>query len=410
MNTKLVTLFSIHYEKEKMSFKLANLAAVLVVFAIFQSNASAQSTQSWPTEKWIVSSPEKEGIDPLAIKELVSDIEAGKYGLLDHFLLIRHGRVVADHHFEHDYKKIATSYDQKNHQYNYDHPNWHPYYRDTKLHTLQSVTKSINSVALGIAIDEGHIPDGVKTPAMSFFKEWKPDMSDQRRRAMTLEDMLTMRSGIRWNEMVSYDSDENSCIQLEASENWIQFVLDQPMREQPGARFDYNSGVSVLLGKIVQVATGKRVDEYAREKLFEPLGIKESYWKITPDDEVDTEGGLYLSAHDLARIAYLVLRKGNWNGKQIVSEAWVNASTAPVVSDVFPASAKNDQGYGYQWWVPTHESGQTKIFSGSGYGGQFPIVVPEHDLVIVFNAWNIHDQPEMSSMRAVIDRIIPAIR
>ena len=91
------------------------------------------------------------------------------------------------------------------------------------------------------------------------------------------------------------------------------------MREKPGTVFDYNSGVSVLLGKIVRVATGHRIDAYAQQKLFEPIGIKEYYWKTTPDGEADTEGGLYLSAHDLARIAYLFLRDGNWDGKQIVS-------------------------------------------------------------------------------------------
>ena len=320
------------------------------------------------------------------------------------------GLCLADHHFQHDYEKISSKHKPKNHQYDYDHPAWHPYYRDTKLHTLQSVTKSITSAVLGIAIDKGHIPDGVAAPAMSFFKTYKTDLSDVRKRAMTLEDLLTMRSGIQWNEMISYDDQSNSCIQLEASENWIQFVLDQPMREEPGKVFDYNSGVSVLLGKIVRVATGQRIDEYAKKNLFEPIGIKKSYWKITPDGEVDTEGGLYLSAHDLARIAYLFLRNGKWNGRQIISKKWVKSSIAPVVPDTQPGNGRPDQGYGYQWWIPTHENGQTKIFCGSGYGGQFPVIVPEHDLVIVFNAWNIHDHPNRSTLRAVQDRILPAIK
>lgn len=365
---------------------------------------------TWPKNEWPVSRPEKEGFDAKAIESIVADMKAGEFGLLDHFLLIRHGRIVADHHFKHNYEKISAKYDRKNHQYNYDHPEWHPYYRGTKLHSLQSVTKSITSIALGIAIDEGHIPDGVETPAMSFFKTYKADFDDPNRKAMKLKDMLTMRSGIRWNEQISYESEQNSCIQLEASNEWIQFVLDQPMRERPGTIFDYNSGVSVLLGKIVGVATNQRIDSYANEKLFKPIGINEFYWKTTPDGEVDTEGGLYLSAHDLARIAYLFLRNGNWDGKQIVSEEWVRASTAPVVSDIRPDNGRPDSGYGYQWWVPQHENGKTKIYSGRGYGGQFPIVVPEHDLVIVFNAWNIHGSAKQSAERAVLDRILPAIK
>ncbi|MHC4993063.1 MAG: serine hydrolase domain-containing protein [Planctomycetota bacterium] len=369
----------------------------IVALVLLGLACAARAQESvWPGESWPVSSAAEEGVDPAAIAALTADIEAGKYGLVDHFLLIRHGRVVSDRHFVQDYETIAAQHDSANHQYNYDHPDWHPYYADTKLHTLQSVTKSITSICIGIA------------PEMSFFRSYDPDMSDPRRRDMTLEDMLTMRSGIDWNEMISYDDEANSCIQLEASDEWIRFVLDRPMREDPGTRFDYNSGVSVLLGKIVRVATGKRIDEYAREKLFTPLGIDEFYWKITPDGEADTEGGLYLSAHDLARIAYLFLRKGEWNGKRIVSEAWVEASVRPHVT--LGGNGRPARAYGYQWWVPQHADGRPTVYQGSGYGGQFPIVVPHLDLVVVFNAWNIHDRPKLSTQAAVGDIIIPATR
>jgi CubicO group peptidase (beta-lactamase class C family) len=336
-------------------------------------------------------------------------MEEGVYGLIDHFLLTRHGRVVADHHFEHDYVTIASAYDTTNQQYNYDHPEWHPYYRDTDLHTLQSVTKSITSAALGIAVDEGHI-SGVEVPGMSFFDAYSPDMSDQRRVDMTLEDLLTMRSGIEWNESGSYQSMENSCVQMEASDTWIEFVLGHPMREDPGTFWDYNSGASVLLGKIVGVATGQRVDAWAEEKLFNPIGITDYYWKITPDGEVDTEGGLYLSAHDLARIGYLFLNDGEWDGQQIISEEWVRASTAPVVADIVPDNGRPDSGYGYQWWVPDHEAGETQVFAGNGYGGQFVLVAPEYDIVAVFNGWNIHDRPERSYWRTLQERILPVIQ
>jgi len=337
----------------------------------------------------------------------MADIAAGNYGLIDHFLLIRHGRVVADHHFEQDYASIASAYDTTNHQYNYDHPDWHPYYRNTDLHTLQSVTKSVTSVALGIAIDEGYIP-GVDVPTASFFKAYDPDLSDPRKRAMTLEDMLTMRSGIEWNEMISYEDEENSCTQMEASDEWIRFVLDHPMGADPGTSWNYNSGVSVLLGKILQVATGQRIDEWARERLFEPIGITDFYWKITPDGEVDTEGGLYLSAHDLARIGYLFLREGMWDDRRVVSEDWVGASISPVVADIRPDNGRPDSGYGYQWWVPDHDGENTFMFAGNGYGGQFLQVTPEYDLVVVFNAWNIHGGARYSSWRALQERIIPA--
>ena len=227
---------------------------------------------------------------------------------------------------------------------------------------------------------------------------------------MTLEDLLTMRSGIEWNEMISYDDASNSCIQMEASDEWVRYVLDQPMKTDPGAVFDYNSGVSVLLGEIVRITTGQRIDDWARERLFEPIGITDFYWKVTPDGEIDTEGGLYLTAHDLARSGYLFLKNGMWDGKRVISEEWVEASTSPVITDVRPENGRRDSGYGYQWWVPDHDGETARVFGGNGYGGQFLQVVPEHDLIVVWNGWNIHSPAGSASNSALWLRILPAIR
>lgn len=361
----------------------------------------------WPGARWDASTPAEEGIDPAAIDSLIADIEAGRYGLVDHFLLIRHGRIVADRRFEHDYDAIAARYDTTKHQYNYDHPEWHPYYRDTPLHTLQSVTKSVTSAALGIAIDEGHIT-GVDVPVVPFFTAYGPDTSDPRRRAMTLEDLLTMRSGIEWNTSAAYGTGVHSTDHLEASDGWVRFILEQPMDTLPGVAYEYNDGASVLIGKILREATGHRPDEWAADRLFGPIGIRDFYWKITPDGEADTEGGLYLAPHDLARIGYLFLRGGVWDGRRVISEEWVRTSTAPVVPDIDPDNGRPDPGYGYQWWIPEQEEGRPVVFAGNGYGGQFLLVVPGYDIVAVFNGWNIHDRPELSTYRALQERILPS--
>jgi CubicO group peptidase (beta-lactamase class C family) len=346
-------------------------------------------------------------MDASVLDAIHNDITNGKYGLIDEFLVIRHGKVVANHHYEQNYDSIATQYDTTNHMFNYDHPEWHPYYHRSNLHSLQSVTKSINSVALGIAIDEGHL-EGVNIHPMELFKGYTQDFSDPRRKAMTLEDMLTMRSGIDWNESGSYESDSNSCIIMEQSNAWVQYVLGRPMREDPGTKWDYNSGVSVLLGKLVSISTGTRVDKWTEEKLFKPLGIKNYFWKTTPDNEVDSEGGLYLSSQDLARIGYLFLHKGKWGDKQVVSEKWVEQSIKPTVPDINPESSDSDSGYGYQWWIP---STQPFIFACNGYGGQYLMVAPDYDLVVVFNGWNIHyNKTSLSSFHALKERIIPAVK
>ena len=374
---------------------------------------AGEASPPWPGEEWPVSTPEAEGVDPAEIDSLVADIDAGRYGLIDQFLLIRHGRVIADHRWDHSerYAEILSQQeDTASHQYNYDHPAWHPYYRDTDLHTLQSVTKSVMSVAFGIAIDEGHVP-GVAVAAWPYLAEYGPDLADPRRATATLEDFLTMRSGMDWaTPGQGYDDETHPTVVLEASHAWIEYVVGRPVGTDPGTRFDYNDGVSVLLGWILRETTGQRLDAWAEERLFGPIGIDEYHWKTTPGGETDSEGGLYLATHDLARIGYLMLRGGEWDGRRIVSEEWVRASTSPVVPDIAPGNDRADTGYGYQWWVPVHEDGEATIFAANGYGGQFLHVVPEHDLISVFNGWTLHQSTEMSSWAALQQRILPAVQ
>jgi CubicO group peptidase (beta-lactamase class C family) len=351
---------------------------------------------------WKASTPSAEGVNPLVIDSIDQEIKQGIYGYVDHFLLIRNGKLIVDQHYNQDYRSVMEKYDTTNHQYNYDHTAWHPYYKNTALHTLQSVTKSVTSILLGIALDEGFI-SGVDSSVWSFFMDYELDLSDERKRSLTIHALLTMQTGIEWDEE-NYNEADNSCILMEGSEDWIQFVLNHPMDAFPGSVFEYNSGASVLLGKIVRTATGKRIDEWAEEKLFSPLGITNYYWKLTPKGEVDTEGGLYLSAHDLAKIGYLMLHKGKWENQQIVSKQWVEKSVKPFVT------FSEQSGYGYQWWVPKYAEDKAEIFAGNGYGGQFLLVVPEYDMIVVFNGWNIHEQTEKSTWRALQDRILPATR
>jgi len=335
------------------------------------------------------------------------EINNGSYGLIDRFMVIQNEELLADFKYVQDYETIAKKYDTTNHQYNYNHPNWHPYYKQTELHTLQSVTKSVTSILLGIAFDlkEDY---NVNTKVMPMFTDYDIEAPDKRKNAITIEDLLTMRSGLKWQEG-DYTDLSDDCIAMEASNEWIKYVLNKPTDTLPGTRFEYNSGASVLLGKIVRIITGKRIDKWAEEKLFEPLGITGYYWKKTPNGEIDTEGGLYLKAEDLAKLGALFLNKGKWQNQQIVSENWVTASISPIVNDVNPDN-KSNVGYGYQWWIPEHSNGKSNIFAGNGYGGQFLMVVPEYNLIVVFNGWNINDTPEKSTWSVLQDRIMPVLK
>jgi CubicO group peptidase (beta-lactamase class C family) len=380
-----------------------NTLFILFLLNIIASCSAQQDIHlnEFSNSTWIYSTAEKEGINQLVIDSIHNEITGGKYGLVDHFLLIKNGKVIADHHYTHDYNSIMRKYDTTNYQYNYDHIDWHPYYNQSELHTLQSVTKSITSLLVGIAFDEGFITD-LNAPILSYFSNFSIDTNDHIKNQISIENLLLMQSGIEWDEE-NYDVATNSCVIMEASDDWIQYVLNQPMDTIPGTVFEYNSGASMLLGKIVREATGKRIDKWAEEKLFKPLGIANYYWKITPTGEIDTEGGLYLTPHDLAKIGYLIINNGKWGNEQIVSKSWINKSIEP--NDGFFEEIK----YGYQWLIPSHENGQAKIIAGNGYGEQYVMMSLEHNLLVVFNGWNHHDEPEKSTWNILQNLIIPSI-
>ena len=143
------------------------------------------------------------------IDSIHSEITNGDYGLIDRFMVIQNAALLADFKYEQDYESIATKYDTTNHQYNYNHPSWHPYYKQTELHTLQSVTKSITSILLGIALDLNK-DYNVNTPVMPLFKRYKVKSSDKRRNEIIIKDLLTMRSGMMWDES-DYNDPNNDC-------------------------------------------------------------------------------------------------------------------------------------------------------------------------------------------------------
>ena len=343
------------------------------------------------------------------IDSINSDINNGDYGLIDRFMVIRNDELLADFKYDQDYETIVQKYDTTNHQYNFNNTDWHPYYKESELHTLQSVTKSITSILFGIALDLNK-EYTVSNKAMPLLNDSDIVFKDERKQNITIEDLLTMRSGLQWNEETDHNDTTNDCFRLESSDNWIDYVLSKPMDTIPGTRFVYNGGGTVLLGKIVRTITGKRIDDWAEEKLFKPLGITDYYWKETPDGEIDTEGGLYLKAEDLAKIGSLFLNKGKWNGEQIVSESWVTTSTSPLLKNVKP-QWRDVTGYGYQWWIPEYsDDGRVGIYAANGYGDQYLMVAPEYQLIIVFNGWNINSEPEMSAYRVLRDRIIPTLK
>lgn len=368
-----------------------NLLFVVLISAIlFSCNEATENNTKKDPFEWSVSSISDEGIDSIKIDSIHKNIVSGDYGLVDHLLIIRNGNLIFDKHYENNYDSIAQLYDTANFQFNYNHPAWHPYYKGSDLHTLQSCTKSITSLLIGIAIDEGLITN-TDIKVMELFDSYRPTEKDALKDSITLQDLLTMRGGFNWDESrIPYSDPNNNCYILETSDNWLDYILQVPMDTIPGTKFEYNSGITVLLGEIIRIKTGERVDKWAEEKLFKPLDITDYYWKISPNGEVDTEGGLYLSIYDFAKIGQLVLNKGSWQGKRIISEKWLQESTSQHV--------KPDMldWYGYQWWLWNPKKDDYQLILAIGYGGQYLFIDPENNLLTVMNRWNIHGSSEKS--------------
>jgi CubicO group peptidase (beta-lactamase class C family) len=358
---------------------------------------------------WPKSDPAAEGVDAATLVALDAEMAAGKHGNIDGLLVIRHGKVVFERRYARDYVAQNPDPVRASHAYNYYDPHWHPWYHgDAELHTMQSVSKSVLAVLFGIAQQQGLLP-ALDTPALALLKNRRFADPDGRKARITLRHLLTMRSGIAWDEdSVPYTDPRNDCAAMEASGDWVQFVLDKPMAAAPGSTYVYNSGITMLLAEILESLTGRKLAEYAEAELFKPLGIRAHYWKLTPTGLPDAEGGLYLAPRDLAKIAKLYLDEGRVDGRQLVRRDWVRESLAPATASTYPEDPVwGKAGYGYQWWVYGDYFGQP-AWGGSGYGGQVPVAVPGLDLIVVITSWNIYG-PATEPLTLVRERILPAV-
>ena len=388
--------------------------SITIAALVGVSTVAAQPRQAapWPTTGWTRATPQSQRLSSAAFEDLDRAIAGGTYGNVDWLVVARAGIMVFDKRYPRDYREISRGKTGPigcgegctdpawMHEFNYLHPRWHPFYEGRDLHTLQSVTKSIAATVIGTAMQKGRIK-GTERPFLDFFKDRDLSRIDPRLRRATLADLLTMRSGIEWHENDRPLDDSNTTVQLEKSKDWIQFTLDQPMDAAPGTRWSYNSGGSQLMSGIIRAATGQHIDEYARLSLFGPLGIRDFHWKKTPTGHPDTEGGLYLSAPDLAKIGLLYLRDGQWDGTRLLPSGWVATATTPHVTGL-----QGGWGYGYQWWVMSRNG--TDIWAGRGFGGQTLIVIPSRDIVAVVNAWNVFGTPARPIFEPLLAALLQA--
>jgi CubicO group peptidase (beta-lactamase class C family) len=252
------------------------------------------------------------------------------------------------------------------------------------LHNIKSATKGIASLALGIAIDRGLIRS-VNEPIFSFFPELS-DLRSPEKERIQLVHALTMTMGLKWVEAIPSNEDDNDEVRMHMASDPCRYVLGLPATTPPGQEYFYNTGALTLVSAIVRKATGRTLDEFARETLFQPLGITSVEWVRVKGDS-DAGGGLRLRPRDMAKIGQLVLAGGRWNDSQIVSKAWIETSTAPKIE------ATGGQFYGYLWFLGRSlPNGREVHWAGAlGRGGQSIRIVPELDLVVVVTAGYYQD-------------------
>ncbi len=325
------------------------LSRVLVCLCIpfFVSCGRNTARDYWPTESWRRASPESAGFDSGKLLAALRSRDLGDLGL-DSLLVIRKGYVLAEA---------------------YRYPN-----APDLAHNVNSVTKSVVSTVFGIARDKGLVANGGKR-VLDYFPEYARTETDGRKKRLTTEHVLTMRTGQNWNENATPNM-VNSLDAMIASDDWLEYVLDAPMMMEGGVAFDYNTGASHILTGILQSVTGD-AEAFARETLFDPIGITGYRWKKDPKGIPAGGYGLSLKSEDIARLGFLMLNDGRWDGKRIVSKRWVRKATKAHTTTV--GSFNSSWNYGYQWWIDPSATS----FSAQGYAGQYLFVVPKMDLVVV---------------------------
>jgi CubicO group peptidase (beta-lactamase class C family) len=300
---------------------------------------------NWPTTRWEEASPEEMGMQDDLLRLADETIRRDLPNVFS-LLVIRNGAIVFEQYYQrHD---AASLFDTR------------------------SVTKSFISTLTGIAIKEKHILD-LDQKILQYFPEYREPNTDPRKAAITIRDMLAMKSGLAWDE-------NNDFAELLSSDNWVQYILNLPMREDPGSVFNYNSAASHLLSALLGRTTGLTTLELAWRRLFSPLGISRFHWESDPTGLMLGFAGLSLTARDLARLGLLYISHGMWNESQILAPEYVRAATTAWSPGGFPEEAE----YGYEWWVLPSEA--HPAYFAAGYGGQYLWVVPDLDLIAVTTA------------------------
>ena len=293
----------------------------------------------WPTQEWRTSTPEEQGFDSVKLAEMLEAIQERTMAI-DSLLIIRNGNVLLDAYF--------------NNPYDGSFP-----------HDMASVTKSIMTTLIGIAAGQGKID--LDKPLISYFPDRVIANMDARKEKVTVRHLAGMVNGFQSGCMVN---DPETIQSMQSGPDWVQAALDREMAQEPGKVFCYDSPGMHLLSAVLQESTGMTAFEFARQYLFEPLGIQDVSWESDPQGYTRGWGDIHFLPRDAAKIGYLWLNNGTWDGKQIVPADWVKDAVTPYIKG-------DDDDYGYGWWVSEDS------YYASGREGQKIMVVPGLNVILI---------------------------
>jgi len=381
------------YTHQRYRFQILLTCTFLLVCISWHSELVALDTAEVPLIK---ATPESQNFSSSKLDEAVTKIAGGDYGKIHSLLITRNNYLVLEKYFAG--------------------------FKREDMHRIESATKSISSALIGIAIEQGKIKD-VQTKVLDFFPEYKNIKNlDTRKKNVSLESVLTMTAGFRWDESTfSFLNPKNDAVRMVNSPDSIKYVLDLPMNDSLGnatyqGEFIYNSGCSMLLSGILKNSSGQTAEEFAINHLFKPLGIKKWNWPPTTNGAINTAWGLSLRPLDMARFGILFLNDGRWLEDQVVSREWAQVSTSKHVNTVKKRHNHIEKrAYGYQWWRFLDDDSIVSnlaindIYYALGYGGQLIIVIPHLKMVVVstgsnhFNSWLFLDVLRDYIFPAVLD-------
>ena len=238
---------------------------ILILNLLISNNIGATS---WPTESWEKTDAVSVGMNHDSLEAYSNILKSGSLGYIDGMLVTRMGKIIFEEEYANNYDSLYRQTKTLPGKYNYYDSNWHPYYKDTKLHTMQSVSKSFTSTAIAIANKNGHIPD-LNAKIMDYLGDYKSAIPDPRRNDISILDVLNMTTGINWDESsMAYTDPSSNCVQMEQSPDWVKYIIDREMAEDPGTKFNYNSGETMLLSLLINKTTGMDLAKYLETNLF----------------------------------------------------------------------------------------------------------------------------------------------